>query len=265
MNAATRWAQQLRAWALPDEILAAAPESPWGFPVELFVDLARTAVEAPLTPTHRRVIEALPAASGVLLDVGAGGGAASLPAADRARRIVAVDESEQMLAAMRELGGDRVDIETVVGRWPDVAHQVGDVDVTVCANVAYNVADLAPFIDALTAVARSRVVLELGAAHPQSALSPLWQRFWKLTRPTGPTADDAAAVIHEVTGHEPSEERWTTTRSFINDPGPDRVARVRRRLCLPDSYDAEVAAALAELPLVQPTMVTLWWSGSAAA
>ena len=30
--AARRWADQLAAWAIPDEILATAPESPWSLP-----------------------------------------------------------------------------------------------------------------------------------------------------------------------------------------------------------------------------------------
>src|SRR6266508_3117592 len=34
VTALERWAAQLEAWALPEEILARAPESPWGFPVE---------------------------------------------------------------------------------------------------------------------------------------------------------------------------------------------------------------------------------------
>src|ERR671927_27146 len=34
--AAQRWREELAAWAVPDHILAGAPEPPWGFPVELF-------------------------------------------------------------------------------------------------------------------------------------------------------------------------------------------------------------------------------------
>ena len=35
-GALERWREQLDGWAIPAEILAAAPESPWGFPVGLF-------------------------------------------------------------------------------------------------------------------------------------------------------------------------------------------------------------------------------------
>ena len=47
-----------------------------------------------------------------------------------------------------------------------MADRVGDVDVAVCANVAYNVADLGPFVEALTTVASHRVVLELDRGAP---------------------------------------------------------------------------------------------------
>lgn len=263
MTAAARWGQALAEWALPDEVLAAAPESPYGFAPQVFVDVARSALEGAPTATHRRVAEVLPP-GGTLLDVGCGAGAASLPVAPPARRIVAVDQDPRMLDALVGLAAGRAEVDRVEGRWPDVADRVGTVDVAVCAHVAYNVADLAAFVDALTRRARHRVVLELSAVHPQSSVSPLWRRFWGLDRPVGPTAEDAEAVVREVTGADPSAERWTRTRSFMGDRDADTVAWMRRRLCLPASADPEVAEAMRNLPELAPSaMVTLWWPGRA--
>ena len=256
MTAARRWAEALGEWAIPAEILRAAPESPWGFPTEVFASAARSQLAAPPSSTHRRVIEAMPP-GGVLLDVGAGAGAASLPTAPPTARIVAVDGEQKMLDALRELAAGRVDVETVAGRWPDVAAQVPAVDVVVCANVFYNVADLPPFVDALTAKAGRRVVVELTAVHPQSRLNPLWQRFWGLTRPTAPTGDDAVEVVREVTGRAPSVDRWTRTYRDRVEP----VAWIRQRLCLSADRDDEVADALATLP-TETEMVTLSWDGA---
>jgi SAM-dependent methyltransferase len=95
VSALERWRAELAGWAIPDEILAAAPESPWGFPTELF----RTRAERP--PTHpsattRIALEAL-GTGGDVLDVGVGGGATSLPLATVATRITGVDESADML------------------------------------------------------------------------------------------------------------------------------------------------------------------------
>src|SRR5207248_8317418 len=35
-SAAARWRADLESWAIPEEILDAAPETPWGCPVDLF-------------------------------------------------------------------------------------------------------------------------------------------------------------------------------------------------------------------------------------
>ena len=266
--AATFWADALEKWAIPEEILAAAPESPWGFPTPLFVENARRALEGPPTPTHRRVAEALPEA-GVLLDVGAGAGAASLPVAPRDGRLVALDQHREMLTALADLARslDRTfDLELVEGQWPRTAHEVGTVDVALCANVAYNVADLSNFLAALTHAARHRVVLELSASHPQSPLSPLWQHFWGFNRPDRPRADDAIAVVREVIGVAPGVQRWQRRSSFIKERGPDTARWVRQRLCLPPSREPEVATLLGRMgDLAPPEAVTLWWSGGAPA
>jgi SAM-dependent methyltransferase len=263
VTAAARWAEALAAWAIPESILATAPESPWGFPSDVFLDVARAALEEPHTPTHRRAVDALPE-GGVVLDVGSGAGAASVPIAPPARRIVAVDEDAAMLRALAELAAGRAEVELVHGRWPDVAGDVAPVDVAVCANVAYNVAALDTFVAALTRAARHRVVLELSANHPQQPLSPLWHHFWGLSRPDTPTADDAARVVVETTGSAVEVERWSRTRSFMGEQGAETIAWIRRRLCLPAEADAEVAEQLDRLGELAPSaMVTLWWPGEA--
>ena len=52
-GALARWREQLDGWAIPEEILAAAPESPWAFPVGLFRSRARRARSRPATPANR--------------------------------------------------------------------------------------------------------------------------------------------------------------------------------------------------------------------
>jgi SAM-dependent methyltransferase len=261
VTAAARWASALEDWAVPEEILAVAPELPWGFPLNVFVDNTRRALCEDLTPTHQLVAEALPD-GGTLLDVGSGAGAASLPVAPPAGRVVAVDQDPKMLEALAKLAAGRASVSLVEGRWPDAADRVGEVDVAVCANVAYNVAVLGPCVEALTAVASRRVVLELSAVHPQAPLSPLWQHFWGLSRPSRPTWDDAQAVVREVVGVTPGVRSWARSRSFMGERGLETVAWVRRRLCLSEASDIEVAAMLEQLPELAPSaMVTLWWPG----
>ncbi|TMD94973.1 MAG: methyltransferase domain-containing protein, partial [Chloroflexi bacterium] len=191
--AAERWRAALEAWALPEAILAQAPEDPWRLPVEPFLAVAG----APLSVSHRRALEALPP-GGRVLDVGAGGGAMSRPLAAAGAHIVAVDTAEEMLAASGAA-------TTVLGRWPDVAPVAGIADVVVCGHVLYNCPDLAAFARALGAAAQRRVVVEITDLHPRVSAEDqaLWHHFWQLERPEGPGWEDAVAVLREV-GIEPA-------------------------------------------------------------
>lgn len=244
-GALERWREQLDGWAIPEEILAAAPESPWEFPVGLFRSRARRAGSRPATPSNLEAARFLPE-GGTVLDVGAGGGAASLPLAGSAGRLMAVDESAGMVASFLDAAGQRgVAAEGIEGRWPEVAGRVAPADVVVCHHVLYNVADLAPFARALTGHARRRVVAELTERHPLVGLAPLWRRFHDLDRPAGPSAGDAVAALGAL-GLEVDRQDWENQDRFGFDDFDELVAFTRRRLCLPARRDPEVAQALLE-------------------
>jgi SAM-dependent methyltransferase len=257
-GALDRWREQLDGWAIPEEILAAAPESPWGFPVGLFRSRAERAGSRPATPSNLEAARFLPA-GGTVLDVGAGGGAASLPLAGLAGRLVAVDESPGMIASFLAAA--------------DAAGVPAEGVEVVCHHVLYNVPDLTPFAAALTGHARRRVVAELTDLHPLVGLGPLWRRFHDLERPTGPTADDAVAAL-EALGLRVARQDWESQDRFGFDDFDELVAFTRRRLCLPAERDPEVAATLLEEGTRQvdgvwvsgqPRRVTtLSWPGSAS-
>lgn len=256
-TAARRWADALASWAIPPHILEQAPESPWAHPVALFV--ARG--DEPVTVSTARAREALPA-GGSVLDVGCGGGRAAFAAVPPAATVTGVDAQPPMLEAFAAGARSRgVGHAEVLGRWPDVADAVPDADVVVCHHVAYNVADLAPFVRALDARAHRRVVLELPVRHPLARMAPLWRRFWDLERPDGPTARDALDVVREA-GFDARLEEWddpAPPREAALDPA-DQVRWTRVRLCLPAERDDEVAAALAAQPPAGPRrLATLWW------
>jgi SAM-dependent methyltransferase len=268
-DAAQRWREQLEAWAIPDEFLRAVPDSPWQHPTEVFAKRADSYVAKPVGVSWERAIAALEP-RGVVLDVGAGAGAASLPLARATSELIAVDQSRTMLDALSVRAASlNLPTRLVQGRWPEASSTVDAADVVLCHHVLYNVADLVPFAQALTDHARRRVVVELPPAHPMRALNPLWLRLHGLRRPDGPTADDAVAVLTEL-GLDVHQERWprpprTPYGSFV-----DMVASTRRRLCLPAERDSELVDALMELG-VDPDhpvdltdsdgadLVTLWW------
>ncbi len=259
MTAADRWKSELAAWAIPEYIRAQAPESPWAFSPAVF----RPPTEpTPDTVSRIRAREALPM-GGSVLDVGCGGGAAGLALVPPAGRVTGFDQSRELLDAFAE-GAATIGVahETVHGNWPEDAGLVGPADVVVTNHVAYNIGDLGAFAAALGTHARFRVVLELSGRHPRFGANDLWRHFWNIERPTGPTADDAIAVLREI-GIELEVERsprpaW---RALNREA---QVASLRRYLCLPAERDPEIDALLDGRPQLPAEAVTLWWPGFAS-
>jgi SAM-dependent methyltransferase len=205
--------------------------------------------------------------------VGCGSGATSLPLAAAATHLTGVDGSPPMLATFREAAAARgVNADTIEGAWPEAAVRTPVRDVVVCGHVLYNVPDLPPFLEALTAHATRRVVVELTQRHPLSWMHDLWERFHGVTFPGGPTADDAAEVARgsgfDVRRDDRKVGADRGTGGFAHRE--DAVALVRRRLCLPADRDGEIADALGDRLRADPdglwsagpaedVVVTLWW------
>lgn len=252
MSALDRWRDELAGWAIPPEILAQAPEPPWGFPVEMF----RAQPDGGDFPSRARAAEALPA-GGSVLDVGSGGGGAGLALVPPAGLVIGVDSAADMLTAFADTAHAKgVEHREVEGGWPDVSDSVPVVDVVVCHHVFYNVADLTPFVAALSAHARRRVVVEMTAAHPLTALAPLWRHFHGIDRPDGPTAALAVEVLREQ-GIEPTVETWT--RPARDVPREVYVRMNRRRLCLPVDAEPDVDALMGDTARLGRDVVTMWW------
>lgn len=254
---AGQWTTDLQSWAIPQEILDQATEPPWSHPVALFTVTG----DVPDSLSHQRAREALPL-NGSVLDVGSGGGRASMAITPPAGTLVAVDHQQGMLdqfvAAAQARG---VVAHTYLGDWPAVADQVPEVDVVVCHHVAYNVQDIVPFLQALNDHAKKRVVLELPMHHPMSNMNELWKKFWNLERPTQPTPHLLQAIAVAM-GFPAVLDVWTdeTWGQRVDMPEAERVRQARIRLCLSEDRDAEVAAALIAQQDAKPRDVaTLWW------
>ena len=258
-DAASRWADELAAWAIDPAILAAAPESPWGFPPALFA----AGQQAGPTPLQERTATALTAGA-TLLDVGAGAGAASLDLVPAGGHLHAVDSQPSMLRALETDAARRdVTVTTYDGRWPDLAGEVPVCDVVVCAHVLYNVPDLAPFVTALTSHARGLVVVELTGVHPLARLAPLWEAVHHQPRPSGPSVELAIEVLREG-GLDPQvTEQVRPPLVRTGDLAEQWVDFTRRQLCLGPERRAEVAALLAAHPPAPRRVVALSWPGSA--
>jgi len=247
------WAAQLAAWAIDESILAAAPESPYGFPPGLF------GTDRGAASTHRAIVAALPE-GGTLLDIGCGGGAASIPVAGRAGLLIGVDSSERMLesfgAAAKAVGAPT---RTLHGAWADVCGEVPEADVVVAANVVYNVPDIGDFLRTMTDHARRRVVVELTDSHPWTSMAALWRHFHHQDRPDGPTIADFLDVMIEL-GFDAHVETFHRVSVWANATPEVVLAFNRRRLCLPVEQESEVAAVMRELePAAPMSASTVWW------
>jgi SAM-dependent methyltransferase len=253
-TAAQRWRELQQTRGIPPEILARVPESPWKHNPEHF----RAPAEPHDTPSRTAALDLLAdRPDPTVLDVGCGGGSASLAVADHAGLLVGVDHNPGMLEVFgADCAARGVPYRTVLGEWPSVAEEAGRAAAVLCHHVGYNTVDFPPFLAALTGAARVGVVMELTAQHPMAWLDPLWVRFHDLHRPAPATADDAAAVLREL-GIEPRVIRWRRAPGLPQDP-----AWVARRLCLSAERVPEVAEALAEHPARPRDVVTLTWPGT---
>lgn len=256
MSALDRWRRELAGWAIPPEILAQAPEPPWGFPVEMF----RAQADPADSPSRRVALDAL-GDGGSVVDVGCGGGSAAMAVVPPAHQVVGVDGSADMLGAFADAAESKgVAHQEHQGEWPAIATKVAIADVVLCHHVFYNVADLPPFVSALSAHARRRVVVEMTATHPLTALAPLWRHFHGVERPAGPTAALAEQVLREH-GIEPAVQTWT--RPARDVPREVYVQMNRRRLCLPVDAEPEVDRLMGDTASTGRDVVTMWWDAAA--
>jgi SAM-dependent methyltransferase len=259
VTAADRWREGLAQWAIPEHILAAAPDDPHAFSVSRFSELAEDALRQQPTITHRRAAERLPA-GGSVLDVGCGGGAGSLPLAERAGLLIGADQSAEMLAAY-SAAAERLGVpaRTVQGTWPAAAADAPAADVVVCLHVIYNIAPLVPFVAALNAHARRRVVLEFPTRHPLAWLRPYWQAVHDVERPDVPTSDDALEVFTDL-GCAPQHQEWERPNSLHDATREHKVAFICQRLAVGDDRRQQIAELVDRFGVpTRRTVVTASW------
>jgi SAM-dependent methyltransferase len=253
-SAAQNWRRALDAWALPDEIVNSASQSPWIHPPALF-DVADQIQPSPSHGLAREVLSA----GATVLDVGCGGGIAAFALTPPATHVIGVDHQPEMLVMFSANAARRgVTCEAVEGVWPSVANRTPEADVVTAHHVVYNVADIVPFLRALDDHARDRVVLEMPDHHPLALMSEAWRYFWELERPEDPTPADLLDVLREM-GIDAHREQWRgPMRAEQNLEQAAHFTRIR--LCLPESREDDVREFLEshQTPITRE-LSTIWW------
>ena len=260
----------MESWVIPKELLDAVPDSPYSWPAKLWKRRSATARSREsgftLNQIFRLLAEGPRGEAGDLLDVGAGTGRIALRVASVGWRVTAVERDSGMLEGLRsEAEGQPIDV--VEGSWPDVS--VGHFTVSLASHVAYDVADIGPFLRAL-AEHGSTVILEVTDQHPWVGLGPLYLQLHGLERPVGPSADDLVAVVEEVTGTSPSVERWRRPGDLWFKNWDEAVAYYGRRLVLPSERWDELRDLLQNRLIDEDgrlvpvggdhQLVTIWWA-----
>lgn len=275
ISPADRWRDQLLQWTapLPEQAADTPTSDGWRAHAHRFraINRAVQGREEPLITLLGRWW----APEATLLDVGAGGGRFALPLAERDWRVTAAEPSQGMRDVLAEAVSERgVSLDILPLRWPPT-DALPRADVVLCANVLYDVADLAPFVAALDRAARQAVVVYLSLTHPVGHLADLWREFRGWRVPDGPTYLDAAAVMFDL-GIPVNATLLPVTPTLVFDDLDAALAAYRERLGLrvDPERDAALRATLAGrlvardgrlvMPNREPFGAALWWEKAGA-
>ena len=269
-SATARWRRLLEEWALPQELLDAVPDSPYGWSPDLWKRRAQIAREQGSETPTSDVIRSLLPANGTLLDVGAGTGRASLMHAADGHLLTAVEKNPELAEQYRQRAAELgVAGKLVEGVWPVVAGAVAVHDVAMCAHVVYDVQDIEPFVSTLARHGRAGVVVELTPDHPWSGLAPYYRALHGLPRPEGPSFRDFVEVVEQVCSIHPVVEVWTRPGQVWFESWDEILDHYGKRLVLPRHRWDELRELLAPetgeddgrlyVGSRERTMVTVWW------
>lgn len=109
------------------------------------------------------------------LDVGAGGGRNALPLALLSRKVIAIEPSPAMRAALEQSMRqyDISNVEVLDLRWPEGADRI-EVDYSLMAHVGYDISEINPFLDALERATRRRCFAVMMDRAPSGGFDDYW-------------------------------------------------------------------------------------------
>lgn len=133
-----------------------------------------------------------------VLDIGAGSGRYLPPLVNAGCQVVALERSPAMIEQMQILVQEQhLAGVTIVPEYFPTATPVM-CDVAMAVHVLYAIADIAPFIHAMQAIARKLCVLVLGVRHPTTPVLPLWQAYHGTARLPLPAAYECLNALAQL-------------------------------------------------------------------
>lgn len=206
-----------------------------------------------------------------VLEIGPGTGGFTLPVALRAGSVLGVDLSDAMRAALErklaEAGNSNVRL--IGGEWPDV--EVQPHDVVLAVNSLYRVAEIGACIEAMTRVARRRVLVGWSVGHNPPVLPSLVDPAGTRGYRPGVTYIHLLLALHEmgiaadVAIHR--VRRWVrrgsmeeATTGLLGVPDPTEVERREAEVLARRTFRPDGAGVIHEY---EGQAVLIGWDGAA--
>ena len=144
-------------------------------------------------------VAALVGSNDVVVDVGGGAGRVCLPIALHCAEVVNIEPSAAMRAEFEASAAEAgiSNARCIDADWPAGAAGI-EGDVVLVANVTYFVREIVPFVAALTAAARKRVVISVWSVPPPNDAAKLFELIHGEPQALSPSHRDLLPVLWEM-------------------------------------------------------------------
>ena len=160
------------------------------------------------------------------VDIGAAAGRYALPLALHAARVIAVEPSASMRAALSDamVANGITNVEVVPASWPEAAADVRG-DYSLMAHVGYDIREINPFLDAMERATARRCFAVLMERAPSSGFNQLWEQVHGEPRILLPAMPEFLHLLL-ARGATPDVRVF---RRQVPQPGADEVRLMARR------------------------------------